>query len=291
MIRQTTVLILACSFLIVGCMGHAPNPVQTYQYGDEQKSCQFLRNEVSDIECQIDKKYQEKKTKTTSNVLLGVTGAVLFWPALFFMDLKGAEKVEIDSLESRRKALVRIAMDKDCEWPIGKNYSGDYWDDLRQKDMKEFQKASTEKTIVAVTPSTPEEFERVYVGILTNLEEKYVSHLIRRIERRPDREIIVLAESIGCEKLNPNNAKSLARSHQIDMIVCVRGSQFYTGQAKAHTRLLIPGRSMRVLKPIELGTYADPGLGWEEKLVDQQLRDIELVIDMAKREKERLKSR
>ena len=143
--RTISLLILGC-FLFVGCMGQTAHPVQSYQYGDEKKSCPFLRAEVADCEADIDKKYQQSKNKTAANVALGATGLILFWPALFFMDLKGSEKIELEALEKRRKTLIRVAREKECEWCLGKNIKEDYVAELVEKDKEKMKQETGEET-------------------------------------------------------------------------------------------------------------------------------------------------
>lgn len=95
-----------------GCAGRTPNPVQTYQYGDEKRSCAGLRSELSNIDADIQRKLPDSD-KTGSNVALGVAGAFLLVP-WFFMDFSKADQVEIEALRRRHNSLVIIAADKSC---------------------------------------------------------------------------------------------------------------------------------------------------------------------------------
>lgn len=115
--------------------------MESYQYGDEKKSCEFLKAEVAECEADIAKKYQKMKNKRNANVVLGATGAIIFWPALFFMDLKGTEKVELEALQKRHKSLGRIAVDKECEWCQGRNFSQDYLTELMKKEEQKAKEA------------------------------------------------------------------------------------------------------------------------------------------------------
>ena len=108
-------VILTFGLLITsGCAGRQANPVASYQYGDEQKSCPFLRAEIAEIENDITRKAKACQGTRGKNVALGVAGAILFWPALFFMDLSGADQVELEALRKRHNALVRLAASKKC---------------------------------------------------------------------------------------------------------------------------------------------------------------------------------
>jgi hypothetical protein len=107
-------LLTAMAAGLGGCAGREANPVAQYQYGDEKKSCPHLRAEISELQAEMERKAQASENTQGKNVALGVTGAVLFWPALFFMDLSDADKVELEALRKRHNALVRICADKDC---------------------------------------------------------------------------------------------------------------------------------------------------------------------------------
>lgn len=54
MISDSHILILTAALTIAaGCGGRAANPVMVHQYGDEQKSCQALEQEMAFIESEI----------------------------------------------------------------------------------------------------------------------------------------------------------------------------------------------------------------------------------------------
>lgn len=111
--RKTLSLLLAILIFIAGCAGHEPNPIAAYMPGDEKKSCQLLKAEMSQIQTEISTKQQEKSTKDFWNVAEFVSGFFLIIP-WFFMDVKGAEKVEADALKVRNKRLMLIAAEKGC---------------------------------------------------------------------------------------------------------------------------------------------------------------------------------
>lgn len=106
-----------------GCMGTAPKPVVQYQYGDDKKTCEMLQAEVSDCESKMAALEKRRKGKVAGNIFIGTLGAILFWPALFFLDTKSDEQAEIEALQKRRQSLGNIAIDNGCEWCIGKDFS------------------------------------------------------------------------------------------------------------------------------------------------------------------------
>jgi hypothetical protein len=67
---------------------------------------------------------REKSGANAKNLALGVTG-VVFWPALFLMDPKSPERVEIDALRNRNLVLTDIARTKNCPQP--KSQLDDYY--------------------------------------------------------------------------------------------------------------------------------------------------------------------
>ena len=67
---------------------------------------------------------REKSGANAKNLALGVTG-VVFWPALFLMDLKSPERVEIDALRNRHLVLTDTVRTKNCPQP--KSQLDDYY--------------------------------------------------------------------------------------------------------------------------------------------------------------------
>lgn len=98
--------------VLTGCAGRAPNPVTINQFGDEQKSCQALKNEMKMIENNVQRLIPQSD-KTGKNVALGVAGLIV-WPAWLFMDLSNAEKEEINAYRMRYDHLMTIAQSKQC---------------------------------------------------------------------------------------------------------------------------------------------------------------------------------
>ncbi|MCC7412738.1 MAG: hypothetical protein IT495_14085 [Gammaproteobacteria bacterium] len=97
---------------LLGCAGRASNPVMIQQYGDDDRSCQALEQEMRFIQGEIQRLIPQTD-KTGKNVALGVTGFFLLVP-LFFMDLSKAEQIEIDAFRQRYNHLLIIASDKQC---------------------------------------------------------------------------------------------------------------------------------------------------------------------------------
>jgi len=112
------VLILLFSFQIFayGCGGRAANPVMSSQYGDQNKSCNALRIELSQTEQEL-RRLMPDTDKTGKNTALGVAGLFLIVP-WFFMDFKGAEEVEVNALRNRYNTLAIMASEKNCGFKV-----------------------------------------------------------------------------------------------------------------------------------------------------------------------------
>ena len=71
--------------------------------------CNAITAEIAADAAQQAKLSKEGGEKTTQNVVAGVAGAVLFWPALFLMDFQGAADIDLKALESRDQYLATLA--------------------------------------------------------------------------------------------------------------------------------------------------------------------------------------
>ncbi len=97
-----------------GCAGRDAHPVATVGHFDQALNCAQLQAEISRNNRYINQLVDEKNGARERNVAVGVVGALLFWPALFALDLSNAEEVEINALNNRNMYLVGQANRKDC---------------------------------------------------------------------------------------------------------------------------------------------------------------------------------
>jgi hypothetical protein len=111
---QKAVAIALCCLFLVGCAGRTAVPVAQHQYGDDKKPCDHLKVEIAELQGDITVKTKKAENTKGANVALGVTGMILFWPALFFMDLSEADQIELEAMRKRHNALVRICVDQNC---------------------------------------------------------------------------------------------------------------------------------------------------------------------------------
>ena len=106
--------------------------------GDERLTCTQLRAEISANSQAIRGLLNEKLDKQNNNTAAGVAGAVLFAPALLFMDLKGAAGEEARAYQRRNQGLLARYKGKNCRPEIQmENY------DAREA-RKEAKKAEAE---------------------------------------------------------------------------------------------------------------------------------------------------
>ena len=112
------IAILTVAAVLAGCGGRSPNAVSQFQPGDEDRSCDGLRAEISSNENEIATLLPDEDA-TGKNVALGVSGAFFIVP-LFFMDFKDAEGIEVRALQRRNSWLRQVAAQKNCEVPPSK---------------------------------------------------------------------------------------------------------------------------------------------------------------------------
>ena len=113
----STAVLLSCSIILSGCGGREAHPIASTSAGDTGLQCSGINREFAANERQILSTVKERSQAQGKNVILGATGVLLFWPALFFMDPKSPEKIEIDALRNRNQVLTDIARSRGCATP------------------------------------------------------------------------------------------------------------------------------------------------------------------------------
>jgi len=113
--KKALIISLAICVFWLGCAGREGNPVQTRQFGDDQKSCKQLRAELFFVESELER-IVPGSSKTGRNVALGVTGFFFIVP-LFFIDAKQGAKKEIRAYRQRYNYLLMLAQQKECKLP------------------------------------------------------------------------------------------------------------------------------------------------------------------------------
>jgi hypothetical protein len=113
----STAVLLSCSIMLSGCGGREAHPIASTSASDTGLECSGINREFAANERQILSTVKERSQAQSKNVILGATGVLLFWPALFFMDPKSPEKIEIDALRNRNQVLTDLARSRGCAAP------------------------------------------------------------------------------------------------------------------------------------------------------------------------------
>jgi len=113
----STAVLLSCSIMLSGCGGREAHPIASTSASDTGLECSGINREFAANERQILSTVKERSQAQGKNVILGATGVLLFWPALFFMDPKSPEKIEIDALRNRNQVLTDLARSRGCAAP------------------------------------------------------------------------------------------------------------------------------------------------------------------------------
>ena len=100
-----TSAVMALGLLVSACA--TPDVVSIHKIGDEDLSCEQLREQFAEAQ-DFERKAHEEKGATGTNV----AAAIFFWPALFATYSNIDEAVE--AARDRQEQLKKIAEEKDC---------------------------------------------------------------------------------------------------------------------------------------------------------------------------------
>ncbi|WP_039458958.1 hypothetical protein [Candidatus Jidaibacter acanthamoebae] len=109
-------ILIACvvASILSGCRGRAAHPVQVIQDRDYNMTCNQLYFEMKAIENHTSKLHKERAGSNAGNVA-AIAGSIIFLPAIAFVDLSKAERVELDAYKSRYEHLNELMHNKHCE--------------------------------------------------------------------------------------------------------------------------------------------------------------------------------
>lgn len=97
--------------LLTACAGRDAKPVAVMNAYDRDLSCEQIQAEIQSNEAKARQLVDEDNSAHNANIAIGAVGVLLFWPALFALDLSDAERVEIDALHARNMHLANLARD------------------------------------------------------------------------------------------------------------------------------------------------------------------------------------
>ena len=127
--RSLSIAVLSGIVAVSACAGREPHPIAATNATDSQFDCAGLSREFAANERSVIAIGKEKAGANARNIAFGVTGVVLFWPALFLMDPKSPQRVEIDALHNRNLVVADIARTKGC--PLPKSQLDEYYKKLK----------------------------------------------------------------------------------------------------------------------------------------------------------------
>ena len=107
------VVAVLCVLAVGACAGRNAAPVPSMTAYDNNLSCEQIQAEILSNEQKAQQLVQEENSSRNSNIAIGAVGFLLFWPALFALDLSDAERVEINALHNRNMHLA--SLQRDCE--------------------------------------------------------------------------------------------------------------------------------------------------------------------------------
>ncbi len=106
-----------CALGLAGCAGREAHPVAIMQDYDKELTCNQIRAEIKSNEQKAQQLAGEGESARTANVVVGTVGVLLFWPALFALNLSDAERQEMTALSERNTHLTTMADMHGCNNP------------------------------------------------------------------------------------------------------------------------------------------------------------------------------
>ena len=116
--KKTIATLLSFIIILNGCAGREAIPVSVSQPNDDRLSCKELALQININNKSISSLMVEKQRKGNNNAVAVGVGAIVFLPALFFMNLKGAEKAETLAYQRRNQGLLERYRAKSCKPPL-----------------------------------------------------------------------------------------------------------------------------------------------------------------------------
>ena len=106
---------LICGGAVLGaCAGREANPVSLTRATDGVLTCPLMVAEIQANNNQARQLTGEQSDKSGRNIAVTVVGVLLSPPLLFALDLKGAQRAEINALRSRNVYLAQLMATKKC---------------------------------------------------------------------------------------------------------------------------------------------------------------------------------
>ncbi len=117
--KKTLIGLLVAGTVLTGCTTSSKNLTSSYvsplQY--QQYSCNQLAQESSNIQSRVAEIGGALDTRATRDKWVTGAGAVLFWPALFFIGGNKTQEAEFSRLKGEYEAVQKMAVQKNCLSP------------------------------------------------------------------------------------------------------------------------------------------------------------------------------
>jgi hypothetical protein len=108
---MTRSAVVLCALLLGACAGRNAAPIPMMAAYDNNLSCEQIQAEIASNEAKARQLIDEDNSNRNANIAIGTVGVLLFWPALFALDLSDAERVEIEALHQRNTHLASLYRD------------------------------------------------------------------------------------------------------------------------------------------------------------------------------------
>jgi len=113
--KNLILMVALVPMALAGCAGRDAAPVSAYSPRDNNLSCEQIDGEIAASNERMVSLAVESKEKEQQNIAAGAAGAIIFLPALFFMDFKGAADTDLAAQVERNRVLDQLAAEKDCD--------------------------------------------------------------------------------------------------------------------------------------------------------------------------------
>ncbi|MEM6489549.1 MAG: hypothetical protein AAF677_14980 [Pseudomonadota bacterium] len=105
---------LAVVALLAACAAAPSNPVPVAQPRDASMACPAIAAERERNRAEALRLAGTDGRTRDGNVAKGVVGAVVFWPAIFALDLSQSAQIELRALQDRDARLAWLAAERGC---------------------------------------------------------------------------------------------------------------------------------------------------------------------------------
>jgi hypothetical protein len=109
-------IVLLCAILLAGCASKATDLEASYVSPNQYRSydCDQLMEEGQRVSQRAAVASGQQDKKRTGDAVVTTVGAIVFWPALFFIDGDGPKAAEVSRLKGEMEAIEQASIQKKC---------------------------------------------------------------------------------------------------------------------------------------------------------------------------------